>query len=109
VGTWDLPGGFVNEHEHPLDALRRELREETGLEVEPQELLGVWTDRYGSDSTAASTLNLFWTARVVSGDAHAADDVAEVRWFHPDELPPEAEHAFECVGLALAGWRDEHP
>ena len=109
VGTWDLPGGFVNEHEHPLDALRRELREETGLEVEPQELLGVWTDRYGSDSTAASTLNLFWTARVVSGGAHAADDVAAVRWFHPDELPPQAELAFECVGLALAAWRDEHP
>jgi ADP-ribose pyrophosphatase YjhB (NUDIX family) len=108
VGAWDLPGGFVDEHEHPLDALRRELREETGLEVEPEELLGVWMDRYGGDSTAASTLNLFWTSRVVSGEAHPADDVAEVRWFQPDELPAQAELAFECVGLALAAWRDEH-
>ena len=40
-GHWDLPGGFVNETEDPLDALRREFREETGLEVEPVELMRI--------------------------------------------------------------------
>src|SRR5829696_6829884 len=35
VGLWDLPGGFLHEDEHPLDALRREIREETALDVEP--------------------------------------------------------------------------
>jgi 8-oxo-dGTP diphosphatase len=108
VGAWDLPGGFVDEGEHPLEALRRELREETGLEVEPAEFLGVWMDRYGGDSTAESTLNLFWTARVVGGEPHAADDVAELGWFAPDELPAEDELAFNCIALALAAWRDEH-
>jgi len=45
-GRWDLPGGFLEEGEHPLDCLRRELREETGLEVEPLELVGIWMGRY---------------------------------------------------------------
>ena len=108
VGSWDLPGGFVDEGEHPLDALRRELREETGLEIEPLELVGIWMDRYGGDSTAHSTLNLFWTARIVGGDVRAADDVAELAWFAPDELPPAEDMAFECVGLALTAWRQQH-
>src|SRR5205085_1223949 len=34
-GRWDIPGGFLEEGEHPLDGIRRELREETGLDVEP--------------------------------------------------------------------------
>src|SRR5439155_20812974 len=40
-GHWDLPGGFVNETESPVDALLREFAEETGLEVEPVELMRI--------------------------------------------------------------------
>jgi hypothetical protein len=61
---------------------------------------------YGGDSTAESTVNLFWTARVVGGDPRPADDVAELAWFAPDDLPGPNEFAFSCVGLALAAWRD---
>ena|SRR5436190_5022754 len=109
-GLWDLPGGFVDEEEHPLDALKRELREETGLEIEPQEFLGVWMDRYGYDSPAVSTLNLYWTARVLGGDAQAADDVAELRWFAPDDLPSPDELAFAVNEKVLSAWRarNEH-
>ncbi len=49
AGKWDLPGGFLEEDEEPLDGLRRELREETGVEIEPLELAGIWADRYGGE------------------------------------------------------------
>lgn len=104
-GLWDLPGGFVDEGEHPLDALRRELREETGLEVEPQEFLGVWMDRYGYDSSATSTLNLCWTARVLAGEEQPADDVVELRWFEPLELPGPDDLAFEVNEQVLSAWQ----
>ena len=45
-GHWDLPGGFLNETEDPIDGLRREFAEETGLEVEPVELLRIDIEPY---------------------------------------------------------------
>jgi len=107
-GFWDIPGGFLDEGEDPLDGLRRELREETGLEVEPQRFLGIWMDRYGGDSTAEATLNLYWAVRVVGGEAAPADDGSGPRWCGRDALPAADELAFENVPLVLAAWRNEH-
>jgi len=105
-GAWDLPGGFVEEREHPLETLRRELLEETGLEVEVDLFLGMWMDAYSEDESGSSTLNLYWTAHVVGGDEQADDDVAELRWFEREGLP--ADLAFRNVRLVLAVWREQH-
>ena len=104
-GKWDLPGGFLEEGEHPLDTLVRELREETGLEVEPLELVAVEMDVYGAGDDAPATLNLYWTARVVSGDPEPADDVSELRWFAPRELPPDEGLAFDVNARVLERFR----
>jgi ADP-ribose pyrophosphatase YjhB (NUDIX family) len=88
-GLWDLPGGFLHEDELPVDALRREVREETGLELEVLDFLGHWLEPYDG----RVVLCLAWTARA-SGNARAADDLVEVRWFEPHELPPPGELAF---------------
>lgn len=106
-GKWDLPGGFVEEGEHPLDCLHRELREEAGVEIELLEPLGIWMDRYGGDGSAAATLNLYWTARIVEGTPEPADDVAELRWFAPDEIPFD-ELAFPHTREVISLVRDKH-
>ena len=107
-GKWDFPGGFVEEEEHPIDCLRRELKEEAGVEVEPLELLGVWLDRYGGDGSAQTTLNFYWAARIVEGTPEPADDVAELRWFAPAEIPL-TELAFPHTREVVSGWREQHP
>ena len=107
-GYWDLPGGFLAEGEHPLDALRREVLEETALRVEPEDFVGIWMDWYGEGGEAegvVATLNLYWTARVLAGEPKAADDVAELRWFAPAELPAPTELAFENVAEVISTWR----
>lgn len=104
---WDLPGGFLEEGEHPLDALRRELREETSLEIEPLEFVGVWMDRYPYEAYTVATLNLYWTARVVRGSPNPADDVSELAWFAHDDLPAEDEFAFH-IAEVLRTWRNQH-
>ncbi|HET8895455.1 MAG TPA: NUDIX hydrolase [Gaiellaceae bacterium] len=102
VGKWDLPGGFLEEGEEPLSGLRRELLEETGLEVEPVVFLGAFVEPY----LDRFVLGLTWRA-VATGNAVAADDVAEVRWFAADELPAASAFAFPHHPVLLAAWRDE--
>jgi ADP-ribose pyrophosphatase YjhB (NUDIX family) len=106
AGLWDTPGGFLEEGEEPLAGLRRELREETGLEVEPRRFLGAYMDTYGEGPEAGSVLNLVWEASIVSGEMRAADDVSEVRWFAPDELPAEDEFAFRWIAPFMRRWRE---
>jgi ADP-ribose pyrophosphatase YjhB (NUDIX family) len=104
-GSWDAIGGFVGEGEHPLDGLRREVREETGLDVEVDRLLGIWMGSYDG----RATLNLFWTGRLGRGTPRASDDVAELRWFARDALPPAPDLAFDgLVAAVLDAWRNEH-
>jgi ADP-ribose pyrophosphatase YjhB (NUDIX family) len=104
-GLWDVPGGYLEEDEHPLDGLRRELAEETGLTIEPERFLGVWMDTYGAAPDANATLNLVWTARIVAGEAVAADDVSELRWFAAEELPPPGELAFRLLPSLFRAWQ----
>lgn len=101
-GLWDVLGGFMDEAEQPEETLRRELREETGLEVEPLDFVAAVTDTYGPGGNY--TLNLCWTARVVAGEPAPSDDVAALAWFAPDELPPREELAFENSAQLLAAW-----
>ena len=103
-GLWDLPGGFVDEHEHPLDALARELLEETGLTVEPTEFLGIWMQPYEH----RIVLCLTWVVHPVGGVETAGDDLVELRWFAPDELPAPDELAFETYVEILSLWRARH-
>jgi ADP-ribose pyrophosphatase YjhB (NUDIX family) len=104
LGCWDFPGGFLEEGEHPHDALRRELREEAGVEIDPLELIGIWMDRYGGNGAAAATLNLYYTARILAGEPEPADDVAELRWFAPEDVPRN-ELAFSHLDEVLDAWQ----
>jgi 8-oxo-dGTP diphosphatase len=97
AGLWDLPGGFVEEGEDPLDALRREVREETALELEDLRFLGFYQEPYGG----RIVLCLTWTGRGV-GQARAGDDLVEVRWFEPRALPSPPELAFTHYAAVLS-------
>lgn len=96
-GLWDLPGGFLHEDELPVDALRREVREETALEIEPIDFLGFWLEPYDG----RIVLCLAWTARA-TGETRAGDDLVELRWFSADELPSASELAFSHYPAVLA-------
>jgi ADP-ribose pyrophosphatase YjhB (NUDIX family) len=87
-GQWSLPGGKLEFGETLIEGVRREVREETGLEVEILGLVDVAeTIRDASVGAADDHFVLIdYGARVISGTAEAASDAAEARWFSVEEL-----------------------
>jgi 8-oxo-dGTP diphosphatase len=95
-GRWVVPGGTVELGESLTEALVREMREETGLEVEPGELLTVFDriERQGG-AVAYHYVIVDYLCRYRSGEARAASDALDVAWAAPHELdrfdlPPKA-------------------
>jgi ADP-ribose pyrophosphatase YjhB (NUDIX family) len=87
-GKWDVPGGFLEYGEDPETGAYREIIEETSLNIEITDFVGIFMDTYGPEGEA--TLNIYYTARRLSGEAVPQDDVAELKWFPLDDLPQMA-------------------
>ena len=84
-GQWCLPGGYVNDDEHPADSAARECREEIGVEVDITGLLGVYHIR---KEEAPSMVGIAYRARLRPGDMPiAGSEMLEVAAFPRDGLP----------------------
>lgn len=102
AGCWALPAGYMDGDELPEEALAREVAEEAGLRIEVRGFeavmpLGGWGEQRG--------LLLLYRAEPVGPceELSAHDDVSEVRWFKPEEIPWD-ELAFESTVGFLRGW-----
>jgi 8-oxo-dGTP diphosphatase len=84
AGTWSVPGGRVEPGESDADAVAREVREETGLEVRPNELVG-HVERPGPGGVVYDIFD--YAAVVVSGQLTAGTDAVDARWVSEDQLP----------------------
>jgi 8-oxo-dGTP diphosphatase len=85
-GKLDVPGGFLGPFEHPIDGLKREVREELGIEIEVrvEDCISMVPHHYGEGGD--TVLSLGFKARWISGEPIPADDVADIKWLTDDEL-----------------------
>jgi 8-oxo-dGTP diphosphatase len=88
AGEWSIPGGVLEVGETLREAAVREAREETGLKVEPGELLGVF-DRVLRDDAGCTQYHyvlIDFLCRRIAGEPQPAGDAAEARWFTKEEV-----------------------
>src|ERR1700686_2653353 len=104
LGEWSLPGGVLECGETLHEAVIREAREETGLVVETDEMLGVYERliRYDGGRVRYHYVLIDFLCRPVSGNLNAGSDAADVRWFTRDELPA-LNLAFDANDVVLKG------
>lgn len=85
-GKWALPGGFVEKYELPEQACKRELKEETGLELPEGKMLGVFAEK-GRDPRGWMVSVAFLFPIEHTQAARAGSDSSEAAWFSLSELP----------------------
>ncbi|HYN69108.1 MAG TPA: NUDIX hydrolase [Candidatus Eisenbacteria bacterium] len=96
-GSWAQPGGFLEVDETVNEAAIRETLEETGLVVEPGEIVGLYT------RLEAAVVVLVFEARVVGGEVRTSRESLEVEAFAPERIPWPG-IAFKTTYWALADW-----
>jgi ADP-ribose pyrophosphatase YjhB (NUDIX family) len=96
-GWWAQPGGFLEVDETVTEAAVRETREETGLIVQPGEILGFYA------RLEAAVVVVALEARVVSGEPRLNPEALEIRTFAPEDIPWQG-IAFKTTMWALRDW-----
>jgi ADP-ribose pyrophosphatase YjhB (NUDIX family) len=84
-GDWTLPAGFMEYEETAAVCAKREVAEETSLEVDTRELLGVYMGF--DDPRQHAVLILYWMTERRRNEPVAGDDAAEVGFFSPEDMP----------------------
>ncbi len=118
-GTWGLPGGGMELGERVDQTAVREVREETGLEVEPTRLIGLYTspefDWTYPNGNQAQFVSALFACRAVGGEPRAdGEETLDLAYFALDDLPPldpiyRAQIADWRAGRAAATFRSGPP
>lgn len=90
-GRWTLPGGWADVNQTPAECVIREVREESGYDVEVRKLAAVWDrQRQGHQPpTAFSIYKLLFVCALTGGTADLSLETSEVGWFAENNIPPD--------------------
>lgn len=101
-GLWSFPGGYVNRGEEVEEAARREVKEETNLDVRLTDLLGVYSE---VDNPVVVLVYLAAPLNDLSTMQAQEEEIMELAFFSPTAMPPMA---FSSEKRIMADWTARH-
>ena len=112
-GNWALPGGAMEMDESLADSVVREVREETGYDIEVTGLVGTYTDPRHiiayTDGEVRRQFNICYTARITGGELAISSESTELRFVAPGELDGLQMHPTQRLRLRHYFDRDGQP
>jgi len=94
AGKWGLLGGYFGRDENLIEAVRREVMEESGWEIENIRLLRI-NDSPNRPQEDKQNVDLVFFASAVRQTGRSDEEVQELKWFNLDRLPPKDQIAFD--------------
>lgn len=99
-GHWDWPGGFIDPGEDFEHSVKREIKEELGVDIEVGKIIGVYDDIYIYQEISSPTLCIVVAAKISKGEIKVSDDAESYRFFSKDEVL-NLEFAFPSIKNGL--------
>lgn len=105
---WCLPCGFVEPNEKPIEAVVRETREETGLEVEVKQLVGVFTRLPGAKSDLHTNVAIVHLCAVCGGELALSHEGLDLRYWPISAVPRWHANHEQYARAAYDMWKSDH-
>jgi len=83
-GMWALPGGIVEENETIEQCIVREAKEETGLEIQPEKFIGIYSEPLRDPR---KVITVVYACNIINGNPKAGSDAEDIKWFDLENLP----------------------
>lgn len=87
-GKWNHPGGWIDVGEDPLEAVKREVKEESGFDFTPKNILGVYSlSKEAGKEAGHHAIKLIYIGDISKQqEGRMEEEISETRWFLPEEI-----------------------
>jgi len=87
IGKWDHPAGWIDVGENPIEAVKREVKEETGFDFTPTHILGIYSLVREDLQPIHHSIKIIFIGDISERKTKELfDDVSENKWFNPEEI-----------------------
>jgi len=104
AGKWNHPAGWIEVGESPIESVKKEVKEETGYQFTPENVLGIYSllrkDFLRAGEEVRHPIKVIFTGAISEKKIRElADDISEIRWFKPKEIEEMNAHTLRDLDI----------